>query len=210
MPDDNPLLSEDFLIPFDRIEAAHVEPGVREILARGQARVDALAGSDGPGTFESSLGTLDEITQWVSERIAPAAHLVQVAETEELREAYNRVLPEISGFWTRLPLNAALWDRVKAYAETSEARALEGVRRRHLKRTLAEFRRAGADLPSEGRKRLEEIQVELSRLSQKFSENVLDATAAWERLVDDESLLAGMPAAAKSRARARKTMTRKT
>jgi len=203
MPDYNPLLAEDFLIPFDRIRAEHVEPGVKEILARGQARLDALAGSGGPGTFETTLGALDEITFWVSERIAPAPHLVHVAETPELREAYNAVLPEISAFWTRLPLHAELWSRLKAYAATAEARALKGVHRRHLERTLAEFRRAGADLPTEKRERLEEINVELSRLSQKFSENVLDATAAWERPVDDEELLSGMPDAAKARARAK-------
>jgi oligopeptidase A len=203
MSDHNPLLSEDFLIPFDRIRAEHVEPGIKEVLARGQKRLDALAGSAGPGTFDTTLGTLDEITSWVSERIAPAPHLVHVAETPELREAYNAVLPEISAFWTRLPLNAELWGRLKAYASTQEARSLEGVHKRHLEKTLAEFRRAGADLPAGKRERLEEINVELSRLSQKFSENVLDATAGWERPVEDEERLAGMPDAAKARAHAK-------
>ncbi|HEX9887390.1 MAG TPA: M3 family metallopeptidase [Longimicrobiales bacterium] len=199
----NPLLSESYRIPFHLIEAQHVEPGVRQVLAAGQARIDTLAGQDGPRTYDNTLDALDDITRWVEERIAPASHLLSVAETPAFREAYNVVLPEMSAFWTRLPLNGELWDRMKAFARTPEAGRLEGVRRRHLDKTLQQFRRAGADLPADRRQRLEELKVELAQLSQKFSENVLDATVGWERPVDDVGRLDGLPPGALSRARAK-------
>jgi oligopeptidase A len=199
----NPLLSESYRIPFHRLGAEHVRPGVREILERGRRRIDDLAGREGPDTFDAVLGELDDITSWVEERINPVRHLLSVAETRPLREAYNEVLPEISSFWTRLPLHEGLWARVKAYGRSADAASLEGVRRRHLQKTVREFRRAGADLPAGKRERLEVVKVELARLQQKFGENVLDATAAWERLVEDEERLAGMPPPALARARAK-------
>ena len=52
-------------------------------------------------------------------------------------------------------------------------------------RKLADFRQAGADLPEERRQRLEVIQGELAQLTQKYSENVLDATNAWKVVVTD-------------------------
>jgi len=199
--DANPLLSEDFRIPFHRIRAEHVEPGIRRAIADAQAEVDAVAADPSPPTWESSIERLDHATDRLARRVAPASHLVAVAETPELREAYNAVLPEMSAFWSRLPLNQALWGRIRAFAETEEAAGLTGLRRRHLDKTVQEFRRAGADLPEESRKRLEAIRIDLAQLQQRFSENVLDATAAYERLVEDEGRLSGVPEAARRRAR---------
>ncbi len=200
-PDDNPLLSGAFRIPFHHIRAEHVEPGIRKALADAQAEVDAVAGDPAPPTWENTIARLDRTTEVLARRVAPAGHLVAVAETPELREAYNAVLSEMSAFWSRLPLNQALWGRVRAYAETGDARALTGLRRRHLDKTVQEFRRAGADLPEASRARLEALRVELARLQQKFSENVLDATAAYELLVEDGARLSGVPEAARRRAR---------
>jgi oligopeptidase A len=200
---DNPLLRDDFRIPFHEIRAEHVEPGITHALAEAQEEVDDLARDPSPPTWQNTIGRLDAATERLARRITPARHLVSVAETPELRDAYNRVLPEISAFWSRLPLDEALWNRVEAYSETQEAGALTSVRRRHLEKTVREFRRAGADLPPERKERLQELRVELARLKQKFSENVLDATADYELLVTDDGRLEGIPEAAKRRARVR-------
>jgi oligopeptidase A len=197
----NPLLSDAFRIPFHRIGSEHVVPGVRQALADAQAEVDAVAGGDDTPTWENTLQRLDEALQRLGRRVEPASHLVSVGETPDLREAYNEVLPELSTFLSRLPLNQALWERIRAYAATDDAGRLEGLRRRHLDKTLQEFRRAGADLPEEKKKRLETLRVSLAQLQQKFSENVLDATAAYEYLVTDERRLVGVPEAALRRAR---------
>jgi oligopeptidase A len=197
----NPLLSEDFRIPFHRIVGADVGPGVRAVLALGQTRLDALAGDESPPSWESVMAPLEALGRWVDERIKPVGHLLAVAETPELREAYNAVLPDISAFWTRLGLNEALWGRLQAYAETPEARGLEGLLRRHLDKTILEFRRAGAELSPERKARLEALKVELSQLEQRFGEHVLDETAAWSLLVDDEERLSGVPEGARRRFR---------
>ncbi len=199
----NPLLSAEFRIPFHLIKAEHVESGIRQALAAAQTEIDALARQTGTATWQNTIERLDEISERLSRCIVPASHLVSVVETPELREAYNAVLPEMSAFWSSLPLNAALWKRVKTFAETSEAFELTGTRKRHLTKTVRDFRRAGADLGAEDKERLQELTVELAKLQQKFSENVLDATAAYELNITDEGRLAGVPDAALRRARAK-------
>ena len=92
----NPLLIDGFRVPFQRIRAEHVEPGIREVLRRGEERLEAIAASGEPPGWSNVMEPLDLMVQWVGERITPASHLVSVAETPELREAYNAVLPEIS------------------------------------------------------------------------------------------------------------------
>ena len=202
MTEANPLLSEDFRIPFDRIRPEHVEPGVREILKRGQERIDQMARERRRHSGDNTVGALDEITRWVDERTKPVGHLLAVNETKALREAYNAVLPEISAFWTRLPLNQQVWDRIKGYAALPEASRLTGIQRRHLDKTLLDFRRAGADLNPADKARLEALKVELVQVERKFSENVLDATAKWELNVTDERSFDGVPESHAARFRA--------
>jgi oligopeptidase A len=193
MTENNPLLERSYRIPFHRIRAEHVEPGVREALAQAQVGVDALVSDSEPRNYANTLERLDRITKELSETLTPVHHLLSVAETAELREAFNAVLPEIVQFWSRLPLNEGLWKQVKAFSETEEAEGLTGIHARHLEKSLRDFRRAGAELPPEEKSRLEGIRVEMARLEQKFSENVLDATAAFELKVTDESRLEGIP-----------------
>ena len=205
MPDaeQNPLLSSSFRIPFHRIRPEHVAPGVRALIGRAEGAVDELAAVEAPPTWANTLGRLDELVREVREGTTPVQHMLAVAESPEFREAWAEVLPEISSFWTRLHLHRGLWERLQAFADTDEAGELDDLARRHLEKTLREFRRSGADLPPEGRERLEAIQVELARLEQDFSENVLDATAAWSLNVTDARELEGIPDDAMSRFRRR-------
>lgn len=202
-PKSNPLLDGAYRIPFHRIRAQHVESGIRVALTEAQAVVDAVAGDAAEPTWNNTIGRLDAGLEQLSERLGPVGHLVSVAETPELRDAYNAVLPEISTFWSSIPLHDGLWRRLKAFAETEEANRLVGIRRRHLSKTVDDFRRAGADLPPQRKARLQQLRVELAQKQQKFSENVLDATAAYELLVTDEGRLDGVPEAPRRRFRAR-------
>lgn len=197
--DQNPLLLDVDPIPFDRIQAEHVEPAIRQALSEAQSDVDRVADDPEPASWVNTMDPLEAAADRLGRVIVKASHLMSVAQSPELREAYNAVLPDITAFWSNLQLDPRLWSRLSAYAETPEAVALTGLRRRHLDKTLRDFRRAGAALPSEQKDRLKQIHVELAQLGQKFSENVLDETAAFELLVTDEARLSGVPDAAKAR-----------
>ncbi|HKP74415.1 MAG TPA: M3 family metallopeptidase [Longimicrobiaceae bacterium] len=198
----NPLLSQELPIPFGRIEAGHVVPAIRAALAEAERAVEALVAYEGPRTYANTVERLEEIGERLARVIRPVSHLTSVMSSPELRAAYERVLPEYTAFYARLPLDPRLWRALRDYAETDEARGLTGIRARHLEKTLRAFHRAGADLPVEQKARVEEIKIELSRLLTDFSNHVLDATNAWDLVLTDEADLAGLPESARAQARA--------
>jgi oligopeptidase A len=200
MPE-NPLLSVSFIIPFDRVAASDVEPGIRELIRKSQAQIEAIAADDSPRTFENTMLALEKATENLDYAMAVVRHLESVATSPELRAAWNAVEPEASELYSRIPLNAGLWNKLKAYAETADAKALHGAKLRFLSKTLDSFRTHGADLDPEGKKRLAEIDVELTKLTTRFSENVLDSTNAWDLVITDESKLTGLPPSAMAAAR---------
>ena len=189
----NPLLCDYTRIPFGEIEATHVVVAVRQILEKARSEIEELVSVESVPTYADTIGRLDAALERVKERIAPVTHLLSVAETPELREAFNEVLPEITEFWTRVTLNEGLWTRIRTLADTDEAVDLPPIERRHLNTTLRDFRRAGADLSTADKKKLSAIRLEISRLERKFSENVIDATNAFSLLIEDGSRLEGVP-----------------
>ena len=197
----NPLLSLPFRVPFDRIRAEHVEPAMKELLRDARQRIDAVAADPEPRTFDNTLAALDQITEPLDDAMAVVRHLESVATYPELRAAYNAVQPEVSAFYSGIPLHAGLWKALQSYSATAEAGALSGTRRRFLTKTVDSFRRHGADLDPAGKARLEAIDIELATVTTKFSENVLDATNAFELLITEEAGLAGLPPSAIAAAR---------
>jgi len=197
----NPLTQIELPIPFDRILAAHVQPAVAELLQRARATIDAIATAPGERTFENTMSALDECAEDLGYAISVVRHLEAVVSSPELRAAYNSVQPDVTAFYASIPLNEALWKALRAYEETGEARQLEGVRRRFLEKTIDSFRRHGAELDPAGKKRMEEIDIELGAITTKFAQNVLDETAAFEHIVTEESSLAGLPPSALAAAR---------
>jgi oligopeptidase A len=198
----NPFLDPAFHVRWSELTPSAVGPAIELALQRAQAAVDEIARRDLGGlTYENTFLALEHATEELNVSWAKVSHLQSVADSPELREAHNAVLPKVAAFQASVPLNAELWRRLKALAESPAAAAVTGVHRRFLDETLKDFRQAGADLPPEKRTRLEALQSELAQLTQKFSENVLDATNAWQLLVDDERRLAGLPAHAKAAAR---------
>ncbi len=199
---DNPLLDLADPLPFDRIRGEHVEPAIRALLAEAQGRLDALArGSGGARTYDDTLGALEGVTERLELAMSVVSHLESVATTPELRKAYNDVQPEVSAFESSIVLSEGVWTALQGFAATGEARALDGPRRRFCDKTIAHFRRNGAGLDEAGKRRLSEIDVEIATLALKYGQNVLDATNAFELVVDDRARLAGLPEQAVEAAR---------
>ncbi len=197
----NPLLDLSFPLPFDAIREEHIEPAVRGLISETQAAIDSVAASSGPYTYESTLGALERSSERLETVMSVVEHLESVSTTPALREAYNAVLPDVSALWSSIPLNAGLWRVLNEFSKTSEASALEPVRRRFLDKTLADFRRSGAQLDEDKKERLKAIDRELSLITTRFSQNVLDSSNDFEILIEDEAALVGLPESAKAAAR---------
>ena len=192
----NPLLEIQFRVPFDKIQASDVEPAMEQLLADAAARLEAAIASPRP------LHALDTMTERLDYAMNVVRHMEAVATTPALRAAYNAVQPDVSAFYSSIPLNDALWQAIKRYAATGEGRALTGTMKRFLTKTIDSFKRQGADLDAAGKARLKEIDIALAEATTRFSENVLDSTNAFELVLTDETQLKGLPPAAIAMARA--------
>src|SRR6202522_2961318 len=128
--DTNPLLIPQFRIPFDRIRAEHVEPAATALLADARTRLEAVAGAPGERTFDNTMHALDDLTEPLDYAMGVVRHLESVATYPELRAAFNGVQPQVSAFYSGIPLHEGLWNSLKKFAATPEGGRLTGVRRR--------------------------------------------------------------------------------
>jgi oligopeptidase A len=198
-----PFLSQDFHIRWSTLTPDHIEADIRAALKKAQADLDSLIDQDrGKLSFESVVLGLDGVTRGLNEAWGLVTHLESLCNSPAMREAHNKMLPEVSAFFAKIPLNEHLWDLLFTYSTTEEARKLNSVRKRALEEEMQGFIEAGANLPPERKKRMEELTTELSQLTQKYSENVLDSTNKWELIIDDPKRLQGLPPSVIESARA--------
>ena len=198
----NPLLDFTGLPRFDTVTPEHVAPAIRELLTENRALIKKLEAPVTKATWADFVQPMTDAGEKLSRAWGIVGHLHSVNDVPEWREAYNGMLPEVSGFFAELGQNLALFAKYKALSESPEYKTLSPARRRIIDNDVRDFRLAGAELPEMQKPRFKEIQEELSALAAKFSENVLDATNAYGEWIEDEALLAGIPDDAKTTARA--------
>ena len=185
----NPLLDFSNVPLFDRIQPEHVSPAVDALMVDAQAALDKVTASDFPASWTSISAVLDVATEKLGRAWGAVSHLNAVADTPELRAAYNAALPVITEFYTRLGADERLYAKYKAI----DVSTLNAEQKQAHKNAVRNFVLSGAELVGAAKERFAKIQERQAELSQKFSENALDATDAFAYYAN-ESELAGVPA----------------
>jgi len=199
----HPFLSTDFLPKWSTFTAEAIEPSIRHALTEAQQNIETIASQDpAKATYESSFLALEKATESLSRGWGRLQHLDSVSDNPAQREAINILLPDVTDFYSSLSLNPRLFNVLNAVAESDAVNFLTEVQQRHIKETIADFNESGAALPEEEKTRITVIDSKLSKFTKKYSENVLDATNAWELIITDESKLDGLPDSAKAAAAA--------
>ena len=189
MPPDNPLLLRNPLPRFGEIRAEHVLPAVSWLLERNRAQLDALLAVP-VITFKSLVEPLEDSQHELAAVWSQVNHLNAVMNAPDLREAYNACLPLLSAWQTDLAQNEALCRACQRIADTDQT--LDATQRRVLEHRLREFRLAGVALDPARKARFKELMQQLTGLTAKFGENILDATNAWVHHVAEVDELAGI------------------
>ena len=189
----NPLLGIADLIDYAAVKPEHIAPAVRTLSDELRGIIARVTAPETPADWESVAEPLEAATLAFSRAWGAVGHLQSVVDTPALRDAYNAELPGVTQLFIDLSQNEGLHAKYKAMAASPDFASMSPVRRRIVERELRDFRLAGAELPPAERARVKEIGEKLSMLSQKFSENLLDATNAWELVIEDEARLAGIP-----------------
>lgn len=201
----NPLLNFKDLPPFSEIKPEHVEPAVDDVLQTNREKLDKLLSENKNYSWENLSKPLEEMDDYLDIVWSPVRHMHSVANNEKMRDIYQNCIAKISAYYTELGQSTPLFSAVKFITENKDYDELDAAQKKVLRNQLRDFRLAGVDLPDKQKKEFAELQKELSKLSTKFEENVLDATQGWSRHVADENELAGLPdfaiAAAKQKAK---------
>jgi oligopeptidase A len=171
----NPLLDFSDLPLFDQIRPEHVAPAVDTLLQESNAALERVTAPDFPADWGAVARALDVATEKLGRAWGVVSHLNSVADTPELRAAYNAALPRVTEFWTRLGADERLYAKYKAIDPST----LNAEQRQAHKNALRNFVLGGAELRGQAKARFAEIQERQAELSQKFSENTLDATDHW-------------------------------
>ncbi|HCX82696.1 MAG: oligopeptidase A [Curvibacter sp. RIFCSPHIGHO2_12_FULL_63_18] len=184
----NPLLNTTGLPLFDQIRPEHVEPAMDALLAQAEQALETVTTTDFPAEWHAIARELDVATERLGLAWGAVSHLNSVADTPELRAAYNATLPKVTEFWTRLGADERLYAKYKAInTDTLNTEQLQAH-----KNAVRNFVLGGAELQGAERERFAVIQEKQAELGQKFSENTLDATDAFAYYAS-EAELDGVP-----------------
>ncbi|MEV3829417.1 oligopeptidase A [Aeromonas allosaccharophila] len=197
----NPLLTMDSLPPFSQIKPEQVQPAVIQAIADCKQKISDVLAQREPHTWDSLIAPLEEVNDRLSRIWSPVSHLNSVLNSEALREAHDACLPLLSEFQTYVGQHEGLYQAYLALSQSDDFPLLSGAQRKEIQNTLRDFRLSGIGLPAEAQQRYGEIQARLSELASRFSNNVLDATQGWHKLVADEAELAGLPDSVRAAAR---------
>jgi oligopeptidase A len=192
----NPLLARHRLPPFAAIQPEHVLPAVQTLTQSNLAALDAQLQQLREPSWESLVSPLEEREDDLNQAWSPISHLNGVANNPSLREAYNSSIALLTDYNTRIGQNRLLFNAYERLAAGEAYQQLSTAQQTAIQNALRDFRLAGVSLPEAAQKRYGEIQTRLSELSNRFSNNVLDATQGWFKHITDAAELAGLPESA--------------
>ncbi len=189
----NPILNQGPLPNFSAIEPQQIEPTLKHIISQNRSELTDLLNNNSNFTWNNLMQPMEEMGNKLSNMWSPVSHVHSVLESEPLRTAYNACLPLLTEYSTEIMQNEALYKATKAIAEGPEYKKLNTAQRKVIDNDLRDFKLAGVSLPPKEKARFAELQKQLSKLTTKFSENLLDATSAWTLNMTDRKALAGLP-----------------
>lgn len=184
------------LPPFAHIEPNHIEPAIDYILDSNRKQLLELLEllELGEGfSWNNFVQPLEEMSDRLQRVWSPVSHMNSVVNSDELREAYNKCLPKLSDYSTELGQNEKLFQAYQSIANSPSFSKLDIAQQKIINNELRDFHLSGVDLAADKKQRFKEIKQQLSKLKTQFEENILDATHAWHKQIEDENNLSGLP-----------------
>lgn len=191
----NPLLENTALPQFSKIEPQHIQPAIEQLINQCRDTVEQVL-KQPHLDWNNFCQTLAEVNDRLSRAWSPVSHLNSVKNSPELREAYQACLPLLSEYGTWVGQHKGLYNAYLQLKNNLEFARYSEAQKKAIENNLRDFKLSGISLPEAQQKRYGEIVSRLSELSSQFSNNVLDATMGWDKVIEDENLLKGLPESA--------------
>ena len=189
----NPLLNFSDLPHFTDIETRHIAPAVKELLDRSCSIIETVISNSAEPTWQNFVQPMTDVHEQLSRAWGQVSHLNSVMNSPDLRAAYNTTLPIVTKYYAGIAQNQALYEKFKKIHNSSEFKNLSCAQRMIVENELRDFQLGGAELKSEQKKRFLNIQEELSALTSRFSDNLLDATNNFMLHIENVEEVSGIP-----------------
>ena len=189
----NPLLYLTGLPKFNEVKPEHVSPALDNLLADSRTLIETLATSNDAPTWHNFALKLEDLDEKVSRAWSQVGHLNAVMNSPELREAYNTNLAKLTDFYSDLSQDERLYTKYKTIQASTDFTNLNQAQQKIISNEVRDFKLGGAELAPNDKVRFKAISEELSKLSSKFEENVLDTTNEFALYEDDVNALTGIP-----------------
>lgn len=190
----NPLLHFLGLPKFELVKAEHVSPAIDHLLNEARATVETLSQNNVEKvTWENFATKLEDMEEKIARAWSQVGHMNAVVNSPDLRTAYNDNLSKLTDFYADLGQDERLYAKFRSLRNSDEFGTLSPTKKKIIENELRDFRLGGAELAPDHKIRFKEIQEQLSKLSAKFEENVLDNTNDYALYVEDANTLAGIP-----------------
>ncbi|MBA3695900.1 MAG: M3 family metallopeptidase [Methylotenera sp.] len=193
MLQNNPLLHFTGLPKFEEVKAEHVSSAIEYLLSNARTTIETLVADTSAVTWDNFVAKIEDLEEKMGRAWSQVGHMNAVVNSPELREAYNDNLSKLTDFYADLGQDERLYAKFRTLRASKEFEALTTSQKKIVENELRDFRLGGAELPTDKKVRFKEIQEELSKLSSKFEENVLDNTNDYSLYVEDETTLKGIP-----------------
>ncbi|MGA1195365.1 MAG: M3 family metallopeptidase, partial [Candidatus Latescibacterota bacterium] len=190
--ENNPLLVTDGLPRYDEIKPEHVEPGVKNLLLQVEKQIEELEKTLTP-TWDGLLKPLEDMDVPFEYAWGPVGHLMSVKNSDDLRKAHEAVLQDVVAFGLRIQQSRPIYEGLVAIRDGEEWQNLDEAQRRCITLKIRAAEHAGVGLEGEAKERFNAIAKEMSQIGSDFSNHVLDATKAFELIIEDKADTNGWP-----------------
>jgi len=179
--------------PFDQIRTSHYLPAFKEGMKLQNVEIETIANNPEAPTFSNTIEAFDQSGAMLRKVSLVFFTLTENETNDKMNKIAERISPVLAEHSDNIYLNAKLFQRIKTLVETKGSLGLTGEQNRLLTDVYRNFIRSGAALDADDQVRLREINKEMSVLTLKFSDNVLNETNAFKLVIDNKDDLAGLP-----------------
>jgi oligopeptidase A len=191
---ENSVLNKTNDLPFfSDIKIEHIIPLVTQTINQNKALVDTLLTDNSVFSWDNFVNVLDEADDHLGKLWSPISHMNSVVSNDALREAHDACLPLFSEYSTYLGQHQGLYKAYLSIKEGVEFNTLTAEQKKVINDALQDFELAGIALDDDKKLRYGEIKSQLSSLQSTFSNQVMDATLAWSKLITEVDDLVGLP-----------------
>lgn len=177
--------------PFDSIAYSDYLPALEAGIEQKKAQIDSIVNNPEAPTFDNTIMPLERSGE-ILDRVAMVFFALDESNSSpEMVEIAEKFYPTYSQFGDEMTMNDALFERIKTVYDNRES--LEPDQRRAVEEYYKSFVRNGALLDTDKKEELKAVNTELANLYLTFNKNLLNATNAFEIVVEDSTRLSGLP-----------------